>query len=42
MSAEIKPDIKALELAEILSGNIHILYVNDAGAGYRYPSYGED
>jgi nucleotide-binding universal stress UspA family protein len=41
-SKNIKPVIKALELAKILNSNIHILYVNDAGAGYRYPTDRED
>lgn len=41
-SKNIKPVIKALELAKIFNSNIHILYVNDAGAGYRYPTDRED
>lgn len=34
--------VKVLELAGILNSKVHILYVNDEGAGYRYPADRED
>jgi nucleotide-binding universal stress UspA family protein len=33
---------KALEIARSLNSSVHILYVNDEGAGYRYPTDRED
>ena len=33
---------KALEFAHFLNCSIHILYVNDIGAGYRHPTDRED
>lgn len=34
--------VKALEIAKTFNSRIHILYVNDPGAGYRYPTDRED
>jgi hypothetical protein len=36
------PVLKALELAKMFSSEIHVLYVNDIQAGYRYPTDRED
>ncbi len=41
-SKNISTVIKALELARLLNSPIHILYVNDPGAGYRYPTDREE
>ncbi|HPL18824.1 MAG TPA: universal stress protein [Spirochaetota bacterium] len=41
-SKNITTVVKVLELARILNCTVHILYVNDEGAGYRYPADKED
>ncbi len=41
-SKNISPVLKAIEIAKMFNGNLHILYVNDMGAGYRYPADSED
>jgi nucleotide-binding universal stress UspA family protein len=41
-SENINSVVKALEIAMTLKSRIHILYVNNAAAGYRYPADHED
>lgn len=41
-SKNVSTVVKALEIAKTLKSNIHIMYVNDPGAGYRYPTDRED
>lgn len=41
-SSNISPVVKALEMALAFSSRIHILYVNDPNAGYRFPADHED
>ena len=41
-SKNISTVVKALEIANALNGRLHIIYVNDPGAGYRYPTDRED
>jgi nucleotide-binding universal stress UspA family protein len=41
-SKNISAVTKALEIAKIFNCQIHILYVNDPAAGYRYPADHED
>jgi nucleotide-binding universal stress UspA family protein len=41
-SENVSTVIKALEIAKTLNSHIHIMYVNDPGAGYRYPTDRED
>ena len=41
-SKNVSTVIKALEIAKTLKSRIHIMYVNDPGAGYRYPTDRED
>jgi nucleotide-binding universal stress UspA family protein len=41
-SKNIPTVIKALEIAKTLNSKIHIVYINDQGAGYRYPTDKED
>src|SRR4030042_2580964 len=41
-SKNISTVIKALEIAKTLNSRVHIVYINDPGAGYRYPTDRED
>lgn len=41
-SKNISAVIKALEAARMFKSRIHILYVNDPAAGYRFPADHED
>jgi len=41
-SKNVSSVVKALEITQMLNGPIHILYVNDIQAGYRYPTDHED
>ncbi len=41
-SKDISTVNKALEIAQYFKSEIHILYVNDPAAGYRYPTDHED
>jgi nucleotide-binding universal stress UspA family protein len=41
-SKNISTVVKALEIAKMLKSQIHIVYINDPGAGYRYPTDKED
>ncbi|MGP8154138.1 MAG: universal stress protein [Smithella sp.] len=41
-SKNISSLVKALEFAQLFHCRIHILYVNDIQAGYRYPTDRED
>lgn len=41
-SKDISTVNKALEIAKTLNGNLHIIYVNDPGAGHHYPADKED
>jgi len=37
-SKNVSPVLQAIEIAKIFDSNIHILYVNEPDAGYRYPT----
>jgi nucleotide-binding universal stress UspA family protein len=41
-SKNISTISKALEIAQLFKSEIHILYVNDPAAGYRFPTDRED
>ena len=41
-SKNISTVSKALEIAKMFDSRIHIIYINDQGAGYRYPTDRED
>ncbi|HOT47351.1 MAG TPA: hypothetical protein PLM53_20735 [Spirochaetota bacterium] len=41
-SKNIAPVVKATELAKAFGSHIHILYVNDPAAGYRFPADHEE
>ena len=41
-SKNITAVVNALEIARMFDCQLHILYVNDPGAGYRYPADHED
>jgi nucleotide-binding universal stress UspA family protein len=41
-SKNVSSVVKALEITQMLNCPIHILYVNDIQAGYRYPTDHED
>jgi nucleotide-binding universal stress UspA family protein len=41
-SKNISTVLKALEIGKMLGSRVHILYVNDPAAGYRFPTDHED